>query len=115
MDWKWDHSRFDPPQGHHQFSGPCHIEMQVVQLNPCDKVIDDSAKASLIPSTDASNYGPNIRELVKVTGLWLIAKVCGVEGEEEGREDSSLRCHSVAEHRAASAGAHTAVWQSDSQ
>lgn len=45
-----------------------------------------------------SNSGRMIRELVKVAALWPPAVWCGVDGEEEGRKDSSLRNPSVADH-----------------
>lgn len=60
-------------QVHRQFPGLCHIELQVVQLTTCYKVIGDSPELSLIPSTDTFKYDRIIREHLKVTdsrGLW---------------------------------------------
>ena len=70
----------------------------MVLLTPCDKVIHSSPVLILITLADTSNYGRVIRKLLKMAGLSAIAEVRGVEGEEEGREDSPLRGPGVADH-----------------
>ncbi|KAL7849955.1 hypothetical protein SRHO_G00193040 [Serrasalmus rhombeus] len=87
-----------PPQVHHQFLCLCHIELQVVPLAPCDKVLHRCPVLILFTLADTSNYCRVIRKLLKVASLCAVAEVRGVEGEEEGREDSTLWDSSVADH-----------------
>ena len=86
------------PQIHHKVFGLCYVELQVVQLTPCDKVVHHSSVLSLLTLADTSNYSRVIRKLLKMARLCLVAEVCGVKGEEERREDSPLWGPGVADH-----------------
>ena len=85
-----------PPQILNQFLRLCHVELHMVLLTPCDKVVHSSPLLILITSADTSNYGRVIRKL-KTADLYAITEVCVIQGEEEGREDSSLWSHGVAD------------------
>ena len=62
----------------------------MVLLTPRDKVLHHSPVLGLITLAETSNHSRVIRKLLKVAGLCVVVEVCGVEGEEEGRQDRPL-------------------------
>lgn len=74
------------------------VFFHVVQNTRWGKVTDDSPVLWLLPSSETSNCSWIIRDHLKVTGHWPPAEVCSLDGEEEGRKYSSLRCPSVTDH-----------------
>ena len=97
QDGNWGHWCPGSHQIHHQLLSLCCVELQVVQLTPCDKVVDHSPVFSLLLA-DTSNNSRVIRKLLRLARLCLVAEVCGVKGEGERREDSPLWGPSVADH-----------------
>lgn len=96
--WDRDHKRFGLLHTHHHLPGLCHIELHVVELT----LVTESLMTALHSDSSRPLIHPTITETSqtfgKTTGLWPIGEVCGAEGKEVERKDSSLRCTSVADH-----------------
>ena len=63
-----------------------------------DKGVDYSSVFCFIIFVDVFNYRRVIRKFLKMVGFCVVVEVCGVEGEEEGGEDSFLWCFCVVDY-----------------
>ena len=70
QDGDWGHWCPGSIQIHHQLLGLCCVELQVVQLTPCDEAVNHSPGLSLITLADTSNDSRVIRKLLKMARLW---------------------------------------------
>ncbi len=79
-----------PPQVHHQLLCLGHIKLQMMVITPCDKFTRHIVVLRLITTADASNHRRVVRVFLEMARLCVAVEVCGVDGEEEGKEDCPL-------------------------